>query len=650
MANKKHFVWGIAAFALLFIVIFSACENGTTPDDTQRDVTDGQGEELTTVTLLALDEYVTAPVVNERPVTTVENGQYTGTITWTSETDTAIEGAFMSKIVYKAVISLTAKTGYTFEGLTINDFTYRGAAITAAAAGAQCTITVVFPAILVEVADIPEYLTDITGEHPAGTDEPVPLKLQIELSSENWQAILEDLSEADINVVLDLSACTSSNSASNGGLSANKVFDPYYADMDISRIAGKGMIQSLILPTAASSISGGGVEDWSSPVFDKFTCLKNVSGVSIETIGGSAFSGCTSLVEINFPKAASTASIASIGDYAFKNCTSLVEVNLPKATAIGDYAFKNCIRLVEINLPEATVIDANTFWDCSSLEEVNLPKVTSIGSNTFHGCTSLVEINLPEATSIGSNTFYGCTSLVEVNLPKATDISGAFIGCPSLVEINLPEATSIGSNTFYGCTSLEEVNLPKGTSIGSNTFWGCTSLEEVNLPKATSIGSGAFHFCTSLVEINLPEATSISNSFKDCTSLATVNLPKAADIGQSAFIGCTSLTTVNLPEATSIGGDAFTTQPGSTGSTALTVTFGAQQPTLGTNTFRYTSSKNVTIKVPSASLDTYSNGYNNSNTSDNNWGNAFRGKGWSGGTTYLTGTVNTNISLTFVGY
>jgi hypothetical protein len=35
------------------------------------------------------------------------------------------------------------------------------------------------------------------------------------------------------------------------------------------------------------------------------------------------------------------------------------------------------------------------------------------------------------------------------------------------------------------------------------------------------------------------------------------------------------------------------------------------------------------------------------NTTADNWGNAFRGKGWDG-TDYLTGTVNSDINLTII--
>jgi len=61
--------------------------------------------------------------------------------------------------------------------------------------------------------------------------------------------------------------------------------------------------------------------------------------------------------------------------------------------------------------------------------------------------------------------------------------------------------------------------------------------------------------------------------------------------------------------------------------------------------FDNVSSKSVTVKVPSGAT-----GYGaipasyTTDTTTNNWANAFRGKGWNG-SYYHSGSVNDNISL-----
>jgi hypothetical protein len=110
-------------------------------------------------------------------------------------------------------------------------------------------------------------------------------------------------------------------------------------------------------------------------------------------------------------------------------------------------------------------------------------------------------------------------------------------------------------------------------------------------------------------------------------------------IDQNIFLGCTALETVNIPAATSIGYRAF----GYTGSQALTITLGSTAPTLGTDLFNTIDTpKTVTVKRPASAASAY--GPSPTDTTTDNWGNAFRGRGWNG-TAYLGGEVNENINL-----
>ena len=59
--------------------------------------------------------------------------------------------------------------------------------------------------------------------------------------------------------------------------------------------------------------------------------------------------------------------------------------------------------------------------------------------------------------------------------------------------------------------------------------------------------------------------------------------------------------------------------------------------------------KNVIVRIPSGASGYGVLPFNNADTSSSNWGNAFRGKGWDG-TSYLSGTVNSNINLVFETY
>ncbi|MCL2043424.1 MAG: hypothetical protein FWG89_04715 [Treponema sp.] len=102
---------------------------------------------------------------------------------------------------------------------------------------------------------------------------------------------------------------------------------------------------------------------------------------------------------------------------------------------------------------------------------------------------------------------------------------------------------------------------------------------------------------------------------------------------------------MNLPKILDIGSDAFS----GTGTQALTITLNNSAPFVLTAIFsNIHSPKNVTVRIPTGAAGYGLIPFNNMDTVTNNWGNAFRGRGWNGN--YMSGTVNPNINLTFVNF
>ncbi|AEF83505.1 hypothetical protein [Leadbettera azotonutricia] len=108
----------------------------------------------TTVNALALDSLVTSPVKGSAPVSgTIDRTQYTGSVAWTDNGGNPVTGNFAASTVYKAVLSLSVKGGYTFTGA--GSFSYSGSTSVNAAnnTGSAVTVTITFPATAVEISD-----------------------------------------------------------------------------------------------------------------------------------------------------------------------------------------------------------------------------------------------------------------------------------------------------------------------------------------------------------------------------------------------------------------------------------------------------------------------------------------------------------------
>ena len=211
-----------------------------------------------------------------------------------------------------------------------------------------------------------------------------------------------------------------------------------------------------------------------------------------------------------------TYTVDSIGTSAFSGCTNLALTSLPDTiTFLGGSAFSGCTNLALTSLPEGlTTISSGAFTNCTSLALTSLPgSVTNINSNAFRGCTSLALTSLPEGiTAINGGTFDGCTSLALTSLPEGV--------------------TVIDASAFLNCSGLEVMTLHEGiTTIYNDAFKGCTNLSVSPLPLSlTNIGTGVFYDCpdlTGLVVLGTPtfkSTTFAHSSIKEVLNLGGANI------------------------------------------------------------------------------------------------------------------------------
>ncbi len=322
----------------------------------------------------------------------------------------------------------------------------------------------------------------------------------------------------------------------------------------------------------------------------------------VESIGASAFSGCSGLTSITF-----RCDITSIGSNAFYGCTGLTSITIGSSvTEIGTDAFKGCSGLESI-----VVSSYNMNYDsrdnCNAIIEKESNKliagcnntvipngVTAIGSSVFYGCSGLTSITIPESvTSIGDYAFYKCSGLTSITIPNTvTKIgSSAFEGCSGLASIIVDEG-NVNYDSRDNCnaiietasnklvTGCKKTTIPKGvTSIGSYAFWGCSGLTSITIPESvTSIGDYAFYKCSGLTSIIVEEGNANYDSRENCNAIIetasnkliigckNTTIPNTVtSIGDYAFSGCSGLTSITIPNSvTSIGSSAFSSCTGLT--------------------------------------------------------------------------------------
>ena len=205
---------------------------------------------------------------------------------------------------------------------------------------------------------------------------------------------------------------------------------------------------------------------------------------SVTSIGGSAFSGCTTLSSIIIPD-----SVTSIGVEAFYFCTSLTSVRIPNSvTSIGENAFGFCTNLININIPNGiTTIDFNVFQECTNLNNIEIPNsVTTIGGYAFYNCSNLRNVTIGNRISnIANSAFQSCSNLIRINFLGNTPTLGSdvFTGTNVNLKIYRYSTKSGWSSTFGG----KDVLLIDTASKGLRTFGfngissGKTSIKKQNL-------------------------------------------------------------------------------------------------------------------------------------------------------------------------
>lgn len=168
------------------------------------------------------------------------------------------------------------------------------------------------------------------------------------------------------------------------------------------------MLSSISLPAGVTSLTDRSFSGCSS--------LHSVSICTPMSIGKDTFLGCSSLRYMEFLEGGG---IQSLGSSAFKGCSRLEEVLLLDGIeTIGEWAFSGCAKLKTITFPSSIKeINPYAFNGCTELKTLSFPdKLIAIGDFAFASCTGLTDITIPPSVKkVGENAFSGCSQALVVH-------------------------------------------------------------------------------------------------------------------------------------------------------------------------------------------------------------------------------------------
>ena len=220
-------------------------------------------------------------------------------------------------------------------------------------------------------------------------------------------------------------------------------------------------VEHLILPNTLITIG--------EEMFYQSDLRSVVIPTNVTTVGYSAFKRCSSLTTVTFEKESQLKTIG--GDYyygAFSDCTALTSIEIPASVeTIGNTAFSDCSSLATVTFEKGSrlkTIGNNAYYRCTSLTSIEIPaSVETIEATAFKRCSKLATVTFEKGSQLktigggySSSSHFGTYS----------DYYGAFSDCSSLTSIEIPASVeTIEATAFKRCSKLTTVTFEKGSQL-----------------------------------------------------------------------------------------------------------------------------------------------------------------------------------------
>ena len=195
-------------------------------------------------------------------------------------------------------------------------------------------------------------------------------------------------------------------------------------------------VEHLILPNTLITIG--------EEMFYQSDLRSVVIPTNVTTVGYSAFKRCSSLTTVTFEKESQLKTIG--GDYyygAFSDCTALTSIEIPASVeTIGNTAFSDCSSLATVTFEKGSrlkTIGNNAYYRCTSLTSIEIPaSVETIEKKAFMHCSSLATVTFEKGSQLKTiagdsydGAFSDCTALTSIEIPASVETieATAFSGC-----------------------------------------------------------------------------------------------------------------------------------------------------------------------------------------------------------------------------
>lgn len=155
--------------------------------------------------------------------------------------------------------------------------------------------------------------------------------------------------------------------------------------------------------------------------------------------------------------------------------------------SIGDSAFSCCSNLVDIKLPDSIVNIGDSSFELTGIKNILIPcNVADIGQDAFLSTWNLENITVDE-----SNKYY--SSVDGVLFDKAKNILFKYPRKDNYSYV-VPSSVKTIERYAFNATSIVDIKLPEGLeNIKYGAFSGCSKLKYINIPNSIkTIGVDAF--------------------------------------------------------------------------------------------------------------------------------------------------------------